>query len=270
MKNTITFLGTGGGRICSFLQARATGGVLLKIMDKQIHIDPGPGAIVRARQFGINPEKTDIICISHNHTDHTNDLPIIAEAMTSGTLKKKGVIISNKTCVFGHAGFDPVVSTYFKKSVSELFVLKPEGSVHIGDIKITATKTKHDDPFGIGFKFEYKNKTISYVGDTEFFNELAEEHKDTSIMIINVLRPDEDKWPGQLCTADVIKLVKEALPSVAIITHFGMKMLKASPLLEAREIQKQTGIRCVCARDGMRLNIKELIMEGKQKKITHY
>ena len=50
MQAKIIFLGTGGDSIVVGKQLRASGGIILQIDDNQFHIDPGPGALVRARQ----------------------------------------------------------------------------------------------------------------------------------------------------------------------------------------------------------------------------
>ena len=47
----IIILGSGGGRHHVRTQYRATGGLLFKFNNIQVHIDPGPGAIVRLNQF---------------------------------------------------------------------------------------------------------------------------------------------------------------------------------------------------------------------------
>ncbi len=271
MPDKIVFLGTGGGRIVSFLQARATGGIIFNINNTQIHLDPGPGAIIRARQFGLNPGKTDVVILSHCHTDHVNDAVICMEAMAGGNIKKNGVLISNKTCVFGYnETFEPVIPSYIKRNLSELYVLEPGGEIEIKGIKITATKTIHEDPNGVGFKFSFGDKKISYVSDTEYSDEIMEQHKDSDILILNVLRPGNEKISGHLCSEDAIKFLRKTIPGTAIIQHFGMKMLNVSPMLEARRIQKESGVRCICAKDGMLLDVNVLISEGKQKKLTVY
>lgn len=271
MANKMLWLGTGGGRICSFLQARATGGLILNLQGYQIHVDPGPGAIVRARQYNINPEKTDIVILTHCHTDHVNDALIILEAMSGGNVKKRGTLISNKTCMFGYDEFDPVVHRYIKKNLENVYVLEPKGKLEFeNNLKVTATKTQHDDVNGIGIKFEFNNKRISYVGDTAYFKGLAKEHEDTQILILNVLRPSGFRWEGHMCTDDAITLINEIKPAVVIIQHFGMKMLKASPILEARKIHKETGIHCISAKDGMSLDVEELLSTVSQKKVTSF
>jgi len=271
MVNKMLWLGTGGGRICSYLQARATGGLILNLQGYQIHIDPGPGAIVRTRQYKISPEKTDIVILTHCHTDHVNDALIILEAMSSGNVKKKGTVISNKTCMFGYEDFDPVVHRYIKKNLKNVYVLEPKGKIEFeSNLKITATKTEHDDPLAIGIKFEFNNKKISVVGDTSYFKGLAKEHEGAQILILNVLRPSNLRWKGHMCTEDAIALVKEINPAVVIIQHFGMKMLSASPTLEARRIHTETGVDCISAKDGMSFDVEELLSLAGQKKLTNF
>ncbi|MDP7476371.1 MAG: hypothetical protein QF655_01925, partial [Candidatus Woesearchaeota archaeon] len=52
--SSIIFLGTGGDSYVVGKQLRASGGIILQINDDQYHIDPGPGALVMAKETGIN------------------------------------------------------------------------------------------------------------------------------------------------------------------------------------------------------------------------
>ena len=66
-------------------QKRMTGGFRIEDIDgKNIHVDPGPGALVRTYQFGLNPMKVNILMVSHSHTDHYTDAEVMLEAMTKG------------------------------------------------------------------------------------------------------------------------------------------------------------------------------------------
>ncbi len=46
-------------------------------------------------------------------------------------------------------------------------------------------------------------------------------------------------------------MISQVRPRLAIITHFGLEMLKADPLNEAREIQRITGVQTIAAQDGL-------------------
>ena len=90
----LTFLGSGGGRFATISQKRMTGGFRIDDFNgKNYHIDPGPGALVRCYQFGVNPTKIDGVFVSHSHTDHYNDAEILIEAMTRGMTKNNGIIM---------------------------------------------------------------------------------------------------------------------------------------------------------------------------------
>ena len=113
----ITFLGTGGARFVTIMQIRATGGWILWLDGEMIHVDPGPGALVRAKQYGVNLRKLTGIVISHAHPDHTTDAQVVLEAMTEGALKKKGVVIGNELVYKGSEEFIPDFSKYHLRTI---------------------------------------------------------------------------------------------------------------------------------------------------------
>ena len=57
MENKITFLGTGGDAFVIGKQIRASGGIILQAEGLQFHIDPGPGALVKAAENGIQGKR---------------------------------------------------------------------------------------------------------------------------------------------------------------------------------------------------------------------
>ena len=79
-------------------------------------------------------------------------------------------------------------------------------------------------------------------------------HKCSDIIIFNVPYPGDMKKHHHLCSEDVVEILKEAKPKLAIIQHFGVKMMNEDPLNEAREIQKHSKIQTIAATDGMVIN----------------
>jgi len=49
-------------------------------------------------------------------------------------------------------------------------------------------------------------------------------------------------------------LIRDIKPKKAILTHFGMTMLRAKPQIQALELSQKLGIEVVAAYDGMALN----------------
>lgn len=97
--------------------------------------------------------------------------------------------------------------------------------------------------------------TISYTSDTAYFEKLSNYHKDADILIASVIRPGNDSINGHMCTGNFKDLVGEVKPKLAIMTHFGFKMLNEDPILEAKLVKEETGIPTLAAFDGMQVNI---------------
>lgn len=253
----ITFLGSGGGRFTTISQKRMTGGFRLdNFGGKNYHIDPGPGALVRSYQFGVNPTKIDGIYISHSHTDHYGDAEILIEAMTRGMTKNNGIIMGSRSVFEKYKRWGPAISNYHRSNSKNL-ILVPNKIKRFPDFSIKGTDTIHGDPTGVGFQMEANNLKVSYTSDTRYFEELKKYHKGADILIGSVLRPDDDAIKGHMCTDDFINLVGDVKPKLAIMTHFGFKMIAANPVEQAIKVSKSTGVRTLAAFDGMLVDVNE-------------
>jgi ribonuclease BN (tRNA processing enzyme) len=239
----ITFLGTGGGRFVVINQLRATGGIVIEMDSEMIHIDPGPGTLVRAKQFGIKLRKLTAVLISHAHPDHYADGEMVIEAMTVGAQKKKGIVIASNS-VFESGK----ISKYHLDSVKKAISLKAGESAMVGRIKITSTPTKHSEPGGIGFVIEGSHR-IGYTSDGEYFAGQENFFKGCDVLILNCLRPRDEIWPDHMDANQAKKLITLTKPKLAILNHFGMRMLKVAER-EAAWITEQTGVKTIAARDG--------------------
>lgn len=253
----ITFLGTGGGRFTTISQKRMTGGFRIDdINGKNYHIDPGPGALVRSFQFGLNPSSLDGIFVSHAHTDHYTDSEVLIEAMTRGMTKEKGIIIGSRSVFDGFQQWGPCISEYHRGK-SDKLILGPNKTKNLDGFSIKGTKTMHADPTCVGFQIKVNGLKISYTSDTKYFDKLHKYHKDSDILIGSVIRPGTKSIKGHMCTNNFLKLVEEVEPKLAIMTHFGFKMLNENPENEANIITNKTGVKTIAAFDGMKVKINE-------------
>lgn len=249
-------------------QRRMTGGLRIDGIDgKNIHIDPGPGALVRTYQFGLSPLKLDAVFVSHSHTDHYSDAEVLIEAMTRGMTRNKGMIIGSKSVIEGYKQFGPCISKYHL-SKPEVSVLDINDTAELGNIKITGTKTIHGDPKAVGFNLKLKDFTLSYTTDTEYFEDLHKYHKGADVLIASVIRPQNEKIRGHMCTEDFIKLVDEVSPKLAMMTHLGMKMVFNNAKKEAKTVTQRTGVKTFAAYDGMKLDLDPFIQ--KQKTLNNF
>ncbi len=262
----LVFLGTGGGRFAAILQARATGGIHLLLAGPEGHprrfqIDPGPGALVRMLDRGIDPLRTDAILVSHCHPDHYTDTEMLIEGMTNGGNRKIGALVASRSVIEGAGGFGPAVSKYHVVLPGLVKVVSPGDSVELSGIRVEATPSAHSDPTSVGFRIHAAEGVIGYVSDTAFTDEVAAAHKGSRILILPVTRPLGMPIPYHLTVEDAATMAGIVKPELCLLTHFGMRVVKDGPDAAAGWIQHKTGVRTVAGNDGMEWELgKELKM----------
>jgi len=254
----IIFLGTGGGRWMTITQLASTAGFRIH-EKKNIHIDPGAGAMLRMRQKRINPVSTHALLLSHCHPDHYTDAEVIIEAMTKGMTKKRGILAGSRSAISGFGDLDAAVSKYHRSMVEEVKEMgaekEGEGELYIGEMRVEAAKAVHSDPTSIGLKFHTKEGIVGYTGDTQYFEEMPAIYKDAEYLIINTIKPANERIKWHMCSEDIVKLLGEIKPKKCIITHFGVKMHPVAEK-EAKAIKEKTEVDTLAARDGMRIVIR--------------
>ena len=82
-------------------QRRRTAGIRLVLGKTQVHLDPGPGALVHSIYADLTPMRLDGVVVTHCHPDHYTDAEVLVEAMTGGTTRRGGVLAASRS---GHRG----------------------------------------------------------------------------------------------------------------------------------------------------------------------
>src|SRR3989344_9075376 len=131
----IIFLGTSGSSAVTSKQMRSSGGIIIQVEDLQFHLDPGPGALNKAKEFGINPNHTCAVLVSHNHLNHCNDLNVVVEAMTHSGLEHRGLILASKSIIQPTDGH-PFLTKYHQKLVEKIIPMKKRHKVAVDDVEI--------------------------------------------------------------------------------------------------------------------------------------
>jgi phosphoribosyl 1,2-cyclic phosphodiesterase len=253
----IVFLGTGGGRVNLIKQIRATGGFRINSVSANIHVDPGPGALLQSLRFKQDPIHLDAMIVTHDHTDHIGDARVLIEAMSGFALKKNGILIGSRSVLEGKGGVDRGIGIWHQNLAVSVYEASSKETKKFetkkGSFEIEPFPMKHNDESTFGFKLRMDGKTVGYISDTEFQTTLGEDFSGCDLLLINCIKPEGDKYDGHLTIADVIEIVKKAKPSVCVITHFGLKMLNAGPAKEAQRIESATGVKTIAAKDGQRI-----------------
>jgi phosphoribosyl 1,2-cyclic phosphodiesterase len=270
----LTFLGTGGGRFTTITQKRRTAGVRIQYEKANIHLDPGPGALIYSLRAGLNPQKINALLISHSHPDHYNDAEVLIEAMTQGMTKKKGTLAAAHSVLHGNKHTEPSISKYHQHMPEQVIETLPDTSFTIQNLQITATQAKHTDPDAVGFRIETPTLgNIAYTSDTEYFQDISKAYTGARVLILCVLRPTGSPWKGHMTTDDATRIIEETKPEMAVLTHFGIQMIMKNPTNEARLVQETTGTPTTAATDGMRISIGDKIRvqtQRKQRDLTGY
>ena len=252
LRNSLTFLGTGGGRVVVFRQIRHSGGMWLNLEGINILIDPGPGSLIRIFERGFDTKDIDIIVVSHRHLDHSADLNSVIESASESTKKPKDLLIAPYDVVEGE---DPILLKYLRKAIKEYIPLEENKEIPYREIKITGKiKHIHQGAQTYGIEFHSKNKKVVYVPCGKFFEGMLQGYSEgADIMIFNTTFPERMEGYYHLSVEDVELMIERYRPKLAVITHFSIPMLKADPEKLAAKMSRKTGIKVVSAYDGMRL-----------------
>jgi len=257
---SIIFLGTGGGRFTTITQKRRTAGIRIIGNDLNLHLDPGPGALVHSINEGLDPQKINAIFVSHSHPDHYTDAEVLIEAMTKGTMQKRGVLVAARSVLSGTSTCEASISKYHQQMPQRTIEAVPNMKFQIGDLNLLVTEARHTDPDAVGFKFETPDfGDFAYTSDTEYFEEINKYYEGVRLLMLCVMRPSGKPWKGHMTTDDAVKIIEATRPEKAVLTHLGMQMIFKGPVAEAKIIEEKSGIPTVAATDGMQLSFGEEI-----------
>lgn len=256
LPSSVLFLGSGGARFVVARQFRASGGMWMRFGDTQIHVDPGPGALVRALMHvpPCNPRELDAIVLSHKHLDHAGDVNAMVEAMTSGGFRRRGQLLAPPDAIDD----EPVVLPYAQDYVEKIVRLEERGGPYrIGSVELRTSVAHVHAVRTYGLHFDYNGLRVAYLPCGRYFEGLAADYARLSpdVLIINVLRYRDELNVDHLTWDDAQRIVTDVRPKVAVFQHFGTKMLEAGPVRLAQELEDALGLRAIAAYDGLLLDL---------------
>jgi phosphoribosyl 1,2-cyclic phosphodiesterase len=243
----LTFMGTAGARFMVAKQLAASGGLYIEDGKGRIALDPGPGAIVQYAKRKVDLTKLDAIVVSHRHLDHSGDVNVMVEAMTEGGFAHRGKLF----CPSDALDDDPVVLQYVRRFPQEVVRLKPETTYNVNGIEFTTTPRHKHQVETYGFRF---GERLGWVTDSAYYDGIAEQHK-ADVMVIHVVLMQCRAELPHLCLDDAERIIRDAKPKLAILTHYGMTVWRAHPWELAADLTQRLGIEVKAARDGMSVEV---------------
>ncbi|MFB6180589.1 MAG: MBL fold metallo-hydrolase [Candidatus Nanohalobium sp.] len=246
----LNFLGTGGGRFVTGMQRRKTGGIVVETEETQVHVDPGPGALVETHENAA-PEQTEAVIVSHAHLDHCNDVEPIIEMMTEA-YGNPGAVYANRTAMEGYGDIEKAVSEYHKNLCLKTETLEENSEYKFKDLKIESQEMFHNDPKTQGLKLSTEEKTVGFWTDTEFSEELLPFYEECDTLVIYCVRPRNKGLSGHISLDEVPKIVEATEAKTVILTHFGSKFLDSGMEEEENWLEEQVEAKIIFAEDGMK------------------
>jgi phosphoribosyl 1,2-cyclic phosphodiesterase len=243
----LTFMGTAGARFMVAKQLAASGGLYIEDGATRMSLDPGPGAIVQYAKRKVDLTKLDAIIISHRHLDHSGDVNVMVEAMTEGGFQHRGRLF----CPSDALDEDPVVLNYLRRFPQEIVRLEPETSYSVNGTTFTTTPRHIHQSETYGFRF---GDRLGWVTDSKYYDGIAEQHK-ADVMVIHVVLMQCRPELPHLCLDDAARIIRDAKPRLAILTHYGMTVWRAHPWELAADLTQKLGIEVKAARDGMSVEL---------------
>lgn len=240
-------MGTAGARFMVAKQVAASGGLFIEDGETRMSLDPGPGAIVQYAKREIDLTKLDAILISHRHLDHIGDVNVMVEAMTDGGFQHRGRLF----CPSDALDDDPVVLKYLRRFPQEIIRLEPETTYSVNGLSFTTSARHIHQSETYGFRF---GDRLGWVTDSGYYDGIAEQHKARVMLIHTVLLHCRPELP-HLCIDDAERIIRDAKPKLAFITHYGMTVWRANPQEVAADMTQRLGIEVRAATDGLSIDL---------------
>lgn len=253
---SVLFLGSGGARFVVARQIRASGGMWMRFGQTQVHVDPGPGALVRALSHvpPCNPRELDAIVLSHKHLDHSGDVNAMIEAMTTGGFRKRGAVFAPADAFEDEAVVLPYVQRFAERVVA---LAANAGPYEIGAVTLRTSSAHVHAAQTYGLHFEHEELRLSYLPCGRYFDGLIDEYARhrPDALIVNVLRFRDSLDVDHFTWDDAQRTIEGVRPKVAILQHFGTKMLEQDPSELAQALEDRLGLRVIAADDGVLVDV---------------
>ncbi len=212
----------GSGTIVPSL-ARWSPAHILRVGDKTVLIDLGPGTLRRMVEAGAGIPDIDAVSISHFHPDHIADfVPLIfASKYAPGSCRTRDLTVVAPNG-FGelYAGLIEVFGDWIVPQAYRLDIREAAGQpIDLGPCSVTTAPVNHN-PESIAMRFEGDGASFVYSGDTDRSDNLVALATGADLLLLECSFPDDMKVPGHLTPSEAGRLARDAGVSHLVLTHF--------------------------------------------------
>jgi ribonuclease BN (tRNA processing enzyme) len=230
-----------GGRAHTCFMVAASGGPFL--------IDCGASALIKLKEYGINPDDIGTILITHLHGDHFGGLVFLLREATLHKRRTKALTIAGPPGLKARLAvaidvFFPGGSaqpTTFELRIMELEANKPSVIDHV---KVTPFPVTH--PCGAvpyALRVGVEDKVIGYTADTLWVEALIDVGREADLFVCEAYTWDRP-FGSHLDYQTVMRRLADIGPKRILLTHLGPEM-----------IERLSNLELEAAHDGMALEI---------------
>lgn len=238
---------------------RACSGYFLETGRVRLLLDCGPGVVHRLARFHLDWQGITHLAISHFHTDHVGDVPMLFFALRHGMPPGRvqpltvygpvGVraLLAGLASVFGEHLRDPGFPV-------EVVELEPGRSVPLGEgARASAHQTPHTAN-SLAYRIVTEAGDVGYTGDTGYSEEVADFLAGTSILVAECSLPDDAAVPTHLTPSRLGRMAARAAPARLVVTHVYPQLDRAQ-IPDRLRASGWTGP-CLVAFDGLQLPVQ--------------
>ncbi|PIN79593.1 hypothetical protein COV16_03395, partial [Candidatus Woesearchaeota archaeon CG10_big_fil_rev_8_21_14_0_10_34_8] len=164
---------------------------------------------------------------------------------------------------------DPAsIFPFYQASVEKVVQISDGNKVNYNNIQIIAVKIKNSDPDAIGLKIITPSFSLGYTSKTKYASLVRESFKGVEILILELPLFALKKSEDGLSLAEAERLISEVKPKVAVLTGFGIEILKQDILEITRNMNRRTNIQIIAANDGFSFDPTSYAVKLRQKRLS--
>ncbi len=253
----LTFLGTAGDAYTAGRSLRRSGGLVVELAGNQFHLDPGPGAVLSAKECGVDLRRTVSLLVSSNLLLCSHDVNAVLSAMTYGGLDPHGVVLAPASVTDGSSARLGSLEASYAEKVVTLSDSTPR--VGINDVDISVVSSACEDELGVGFILADSRVRIGYTGFTGFSEEVAKQFSGVDVLVACVSSTDDSSDEWLLSPSEVVSFAQLAGPRLLVLTGFSQQLLKRGVRELSREVTQALDCSVIAATDGRHVDVQMYI-----------